>query len=64
MVNVVFISEIDDNHARFRLGNGRLDLYENMPDDLIAQLIKRAAVKSEGMPFTVRMLPDWNTESQ
>lgn len=64
MTEVFTITEVEENYTKFRQGNGHLDLYENMSDEYILKLIKKAASKAQGAAFTVRMLPDWNEPNE
>jgi hypothetical protein len=58
--SVVTIAEIEGMQLKYRAGDGELDLFENMADEVILKCIKSAVKKANGQPFTVRMHPDWN----
>lgn len=51
--SVVTIKEIDDSITALKRGEGRVTIYSDMPDKLIAKIIRKAMERSEGMSFKV-----------
>ncbi|MGM8229188.1 hypothetical protein ACSV5M_21605 [Cellvibrio sp. ARAG 10.3] len=58
--NGVEAKELVDIDVLFKTGEGSLILNDNMPDDVILKLIRRALVRSKGASFTVHQLPGWH----
>lgn len=58
--SVVTIKEIDDSISALKRGEGRVTIYNDMPDKVIAKIIRKAIVRGEGMPFKVNpvIVPD------